>query len=92
MNIFDTIMKIEKEQAELQIKLDEALDELNSFKNKNYNFLDYIKGTKEVDLIQIKETKDYIFLLQTQLDKKEKELEILKNYIENEEELYEKTI
>ena len=92
MNILNTIMKIEKEQAELQIKLGEALDELNSFKNKNYNFLDFIKGTKKGDLIQIKETKDYIFLLQTQLDKKEKDLEILKNYIENEEELYEKTI
>ena len=93
MSILDNIQKIEREQAEIQIKLDEALTDLNDLKDKKYNFWDVIKGTKRHDSIQQKETQDYIFLLQTQLDTKEKELDIIKNYIKNEkEELYEKAI
>lgn len=93
MSILDSIQKIEREQAEIQIKLDEALTDLNDLKDKKYNFWDVIKGTKRHDSIQKKETQDYIFLLQTQLDTKEKELDIIMNYIKNEkEEFYEKTI
>lgn len=68
----------ENEQAELQIKLDDALNNLKDLKNKKYNFIDLIKGIKKKDLIKANNIQGNIFLLETQLDTKEKELELKK--------------
>lgn len=76
LHYLDAIKSKENEQAELQIKLDNTLNKLNSIKNKKYNIIDFIRGTKKKDLIKANNIQQDIFLLENQLDTIEKELEI----------------
>lgn len=79
LHYLDSIKSKENERAELQIKLDNALNKLNDIKNKKYGIIDFIKGTKKKNLIISNNIQKNVFLLETQLDTKEKELEIDKS-------------
>ena len=90
----DAIKTKENKQAELQIKLDDALNKLNNVKNKKYNIIDFFKGTKKKDLIKANNIQQNVFLLETQLNTQKKELEVDKsNYgqLQSEREMDEET-
>lgn len=79
LHYMDAIKLTENKQAELQIKLDDALNKLNDIKNKKYNIIDFFRGTKKKDLIKANTMQKNVFTIKTQLDSKEKELEIKKS-------------
>lgn len=79
LHYMDAIKSTENKQAELQIKLDDALNKLNDIKNKKYNIIDFFRGTKKKDLIKANTMQKNVFTIKTQLDSKEKELEIKKS-------------
>lgn len=79
LHYMDAIKSTENKQAELQIKLDNALNKLNDIKNKKYNIIDFFRGTKKKDLIKANTMQKNVFTIKTQLDSKEKELEIKKS-------------
>ena len=79
LHYIDAIKSTENKQVELQIKLDESLNNLNDVKNKKYNIIDFIRGTKKKDIIKANNIQQNVFLLETQLNTKEKELEINKS-------------
>lgn len=76
LHYMDAIKSTENKQAELQIKLDDALNKLNDVKNRKYSIIDFFRGTKKKDLIKANNIQQNLFLLETELDTKEKELEI----------------
>ncbi len=79
LHYLDAIKSKENKRSELQIKLDDTLNNLNDIKNKKYNIIDLIKGTKKKDLIKASNIQQNVLLLKTQLDTNEKELEIDKS-------------
>ena len=78
----DAIKTKENKQAELQIKLDDALNKLNNVKNKKYNIIDFFKGTKKKDLIKANNIQQNVFLLETQLNTQKMEVEIVRSEYE----------
>lgn len=68
------IEKLERQKEELQIKLNNALDELKDLKIKKYSIFDYFKGTKKTDAVKIKNIEQNVFFLKQQLSYKDVEL------------------
>ena len=79
LHFMDAIKSTESEQSKLQIKMDEILNKLNDIKNKKYNIIDFIKGSKKKDLEKADKLQKNINSLKLDLDIKEKELELYKS-------------
>ncbi|MCI9038892.1 MAG: hypothetical protein HFJ29_03320 [Clostridia bacterium] len=94
LHYIDDIKLTENKQVELQTKLDDELNKLNEIKNKKYSVIDFFRGTKKKDLIRASNIQQNVFLLETKLDTKKKELEVEKsNYgqLQSEREMDEET-
>ena len=81
-NYKNSIDKLEKQKEKLQIKLDDALSEINDIKNKRYNLIDFFKGIKKKDLEEINRIQHQKNAIETQLYLKVKELEEYKSNFE----------
>ncbi len=94
LHYIDDIKLTENKQVELQTKLDDELNKLDEIKNKKYSIIDFFRGTKKKDLIRASNIQQNVFLLETKLDTKKKELEVDKsNYgqLQSEREMDEET-
>ena len=79
LHFMNAIKTTENERSELQIKLDEILNKLNDIKNKKYNIIDFLKGSKKKDLEKADKLQKNINSLKLDLDIKEKEMELYKS-------------
>lgn len=74
LHFMDAIKSTESERSKLQIKLDEILNKLNDIKNKKYNIIDFIIGTKKKNLEKANKLQINKNSIQVELNIKEEEL------------------